>query len=279
MGYVFLAFSDASRDFALRTRNHLESARISTWLREPNLDREMDRALIDTALEAASVMLVVWRKTSENTSYVVQLRRELSQARKLNIPIIMLTNEEEFEPVIAKLKAMVPLQRGGAPLPIPILETDLEGINNLVAELQRPSPRPLITFLITAIGVVIFIGVLMALQSPGGTLNPFTATPSRTATASPTNTITATSSNTPTATPTYTPTLTSTFTPTFIPTDSATPTVTTTPTASPTPIPTLTPTLAPTHTQRSTTVNTHTLTSEIIETKSPFLTNTPSSSD
>jgi hypothetical protein len=266
MGYVFLAFSETSREFALRTRNHLESARISTWLREPHLDSEQNRALIHTALQSASVVLVVWRKSTENTSYVAQLQREVTQARQLNIPILMLTNEEEFEVVLDKLKAMVPLQSGGAPLPIPTMEEDAEKIKHIVSELQRPSPRRIFTILITGIGIILFVGVLMALQLPGGSLNPFTATPSHTATPTATYTPTATS------TATYTPTITA--TPTRTPTNTATSTLT--PTSSLTPSPTLTATLTPTPTQTPTLVNTS-MSGIIAETRSPFMTNTPSS--
>lgn len=224
MGYVFIAFSDASRDFALDVRNHLEIARITTWLRDPLLHGEIDQALIQAALRASSVVLVVWRKSSEKTSYVVRLQRELSQARQFNIPIVTLTSEEDLEAVIEKLKALLPEQRVGAPLPIPMVETDLVGVESLVSELQRPSRRLWLTVLITITGILMSVGAWLLLQSPGAALNPFTVTPSHTPTASqtvtpsPTLTLTATATNTATPTRRPTNTVTATLTATHVPT-------------------------------------------------------------
>jgi hypothetical protein len=271
MGYVFIAFSDASRGIALDIRYRLEAARISTWLRDPQLDSEVDRELIYTALQAASVILVVWRKTSENTSYAVQLQRELSQARQLNIPMLTLTDEEEFEPIIEKLKAMVPQQSTGAPLPIPMVPTDLEGLTHFSADLKRPSTRRVATFLIAGIGAITFIGLFLVLQAPGGTLNPFTATPSQTVTSTVTATPSATQTQTATATLTPTLTLTPTTRSTNTATMTATSTLTPTRTASPTTRPRSTPSLS------LTPINT--LESEIIATKNAFPTNMPASTD
>jgi hypothetical protein len=214
-------------------------------------------------------MLVVWQKTTEITSYLVQLQRELSEARKLNIPILLLTDKDEFEPVIEKLKAMVPLQSGGAPLPIPMVDEDTEKIKNLISDLQGPSSRYLLTFLITAIGIIIFVALLMALQLPGGSLNPFTATPSHTMTPSPTYTATATSTSTYTPANTATPTRTLTNTATSTATPTRTPTIT----SSLSPSPSLTPTQHQILTPRSTS------TGWIVQPGSHFITNTPSSSD
>jgi hypothetical protein len=251
MGYVFLAFSNDSRDFALHIRSRLESARISTWLREPQLDQTINRTSISMALASAAALLVVWRHTAEDPVYLAQIQHELSQARQREIPIIILAREEELESALETLKGMASLQNGGMPLPIPI--TEAAPLNGWQADSQSNA----LLFLIGGIGLIVIVGLLLVFQQPGSPLNPFTATPSPTHTM----TLTMTSTLTRTATATHRPsaTATSTASVTRTATSTSTPTVTSTASATRTATPT------------NTTVN------GIVLPNSSFVTNTPSS--
>lgn len=300
MGYVFVTFSDISRNLALYTRSHLEAIGISTWLREAHLDSEdpADHRLIDTAMRTASAVLVVWRKASDNsTSHAVRVQNEVAEARALGIPILVLRDEGELGPIVEQLRRMVPAATDGSPLPMPLIGGDADELDDMVSDLRRPQRRLLAAILISVIGGAILIGLLSFMRSPGGALNPFTATPTYTdtPTSTPTNTSTATATPTETPTPTPTDTLTPTDTATFTPTATATQTATFTSTHTPTftstatatqtatstatPSATLTRTSSPTHTSSPTTALVPTLGTvpiiEIDETVIPIFTNTP----
>jgi hypothetical protein len=180
MGYVFLAFSDPGREFALDVRSRLEAARISTWLRQPDLASQPDKDIIHTALLAASAVLVVWIKPPVDGLQAVQMQRELREARQFDIPILMLTAEVDFDGVLAKLKAIPALKTGGVPLPMPISPDDLPPplpeMRLPRFDRQRLWRWLIILIIIIDIGLLTTVGIITIAQMPAAEMTPAVVT-------------------------------------------------------------------------------------------------------
>jgi hypothetical protein len=184
MGYVFIVFTENSRDFALHVRSHLEADRISTWLRDLNHETQSDRALSYTALRAASAVLLVSQKNSDDSMpAIAQLQQELSKSNAPGLPLLVLRDPQDLPAIMAQLHEIAPLQEGGSPLPIPSSDplTPLSGM-----DAQTPQNRLLLVFLVVGLGMIVFIGMLMLSQMPSGPLTSPSVTP-RTITLSPTD--------------------------------------------------------------------------------------------
>jgi hypothetical protein len=167
MGYVFIAFTENSRELALHVRGQLEAVRISTWLGDSHLENEADRALSRTALQAASALLIVSQKISgEAMSEITKLQHELAKGSPAGTPALILTDKQEFNVLVERLQQIPALQSGGSPLPISMSGEPFDRLYKPETEIQSPQNQLLIVFIVVALGVIVFIGMLMLSQMP-----------------------------------------------------------------------------------------------------------------
>lgn len=215
MSYLFITYSDDSRDLAEHAQNHLAAAGISTWLRDIHLDRHhpADKQILDTVLYKATALLVVWRLTAATSSgHSRQLLQEIKEARERGQPVLLLGDESQLPNLITEIAMLVPRQRDLSPLPMPMDGSDATEIGAFVDDMRRPSSLTLVSLIVGVVGAIVLVSVIFLLQSPGGLLNPPTVTPSQTSTATLVLTATRTLFPSATATDTLTITYTSTYT-------------------------------------------------------------------